>query len=110
MIVSSENERLEPLERLRTHALGRHLEPGAPDNGVEDEFAKIRVPPVRVEMAAGEPEAAPAVGAFHRPADCEIIRLVRRTGHDDGSQTPIVFPKANAIIILLLHRERFHAA
>ena len=110
MIVAGKDERPEPIERLRPHTLLRHLETRRPDNRVEDQFAEIGVPPVGEEMAAGESEAASAVGALDGPADGEIIRFPGRPGDDDGSEARIIFAETNPIIVFLLGGERVHAA
>ena len=83
MIVPGENEGLEAVERLGLDAGVGHVEPRRPDDGVDDELAEIGVPPVPVEMATGETEAAAAVGAFHGPTHCKVIRLVRGPRDDD---------------------------
>ena len=110
MIVAGENERLETLERLRTHAVLRDIEFRRPDNCVEDESAEVRIPPVRVEMAAGETETASAVGALDGPAHRKVVRLLRGARDDDWLQVRIIFAEPNAVIIFLLRGERPDAA
>ena len=52
-------------------------------------------------MAAAETESAPAVGALDRPADREIVRLVRWSGDDDRFEPPVIFAKSEPVIIFL---------
>ena len=108
--MAGEDEGFETLKRLRAHAVQGNVQLRGPHNRVEDQLAEIRVPPVRVEMAAGKTEAASAVRAFDRPADRKIIRLFRRSREQDGSEARIIIPEAKAIIVFLLRRKRFHSA
>src|SRR5205823_8743838 len=82
---------------------------GGPDNGVQDELAEVRVPPIGVEMTPGETETPSAVGPFNRPTDGEVIRLPGRTCEHDRGQARILFTKTNAVIIFLLCGERIDA-
>src|SRR5437764_876610 len=52
---------------LRLHASRRYLRFSDPDERIENRLAKIVVPPVVVKMAAGEAEAAAAVGPLDGP-------------------------------------------
>ena len=110
MIVAGEDERFEMLEWLRAHAVLRNIEFRRPDNRVEDQSAEIRVPPVRVEMAAREAETAPAIGALDGPADRKVVRLLRRMRNDDGLEARVIFAEPNVVIIFLLRGERLDAA
>src|SRR2546425_10149416 len=65
-------------------------------------------PPVREKIPAGKTKAAPAIGAFHGPADREIVRFLRRARDDDWFQSRIIFAEANAVVVFLLRRERLH--
>src|SRR5690242_2862488 len=52
---------------LRLDAVLRHVSLADPDGGVEDGPAEVVVEPVLVEVAAGEADAAAAVGPLRRP-------------------------------------------
>src|SRR3989442_11633077 len=97
MIVAGEKEGFETLKRLRAHAVQGNVQLRGPHNRVEDQLAEIRVPPVRVEMAAGKTEAASAVPAFDRPADRKIIRLFRRSREQDGREARLFSPDTTAV-------------
>src|SRR5262245_59182115 len=97
MIVAGEDKRLESFERLGAHARGRHIELCGPHNRVEDELAEIRVPPIRVKVAARKAKATSAVRAFDRPTDREIVRFPRRTRDHNGLEARIILPEAKAI-------------
>src|SRR6185369_10715185 len=54
------------------HTLGGHFGFGAPEQGVEDDFAEILVTPVGVVVAARETKAAPAAGPLAGPHHCFV--------------------------------------
>ncbi len=54
---------------LGFHAIGGHFEFRGPDDGVEHQLALVVIAPAGMEMAAGEPEAAAAIGAHAGPGD-----------------------------------------
>src|SRR5262245_20761764 len=109
MIVAGEDESLETVKRLRAHPVRRHVQLRGPQNGVENQLAEIRVPPVRVAVAAGKTEPASAVRAFDRPSDRKVIRLFRRTRDDDWPEAGIILPEAKTIIVFLPRCERIHS-
>src|SRR5207245_7560736 len=64
------------------NALGRDFDVGGPENGVEHQLAEIVVAPVLVEMAAGETEAAAAIGALAGPR--HVLRFAAFDGFTHG--------------------------
>ena len=54
-------------ERLRLHSVLRHLHPRAPNDRIQHQRAKSINRPVAMIVAAGKPDAAPAVGPLDSP-------------------------------------------